>query len=245
MVEFIEFTNSRGQRLVGELDSAEHQPLVICAHGLQSSRGATKLRALSESLRTEGISSLRFDFCGRGDSDGEFFDVTYSRQIDDLKAAIDFCEEKLGISKVGLMGSSMGGAVSLLVAGRDARVQAISTVAAIGYPAELEERYPLETRGWRERGHIDLDGERLGKAFLEDASSHDVLRVVSWIDAPMLVIHGTGDTVIPIADADDIAASAKNVEMLMVEGADHRFSQPQHLAALVREIVEFFGKNLP
>ena len=244
MVEFIEFTNSRGQRLVGELDWVEPQPLVICAHGLQSSRGATKLRALCESLRAQDISSLRFDFSGRGDSDGEFFDVTYSRQIDDLKAAIDFCESELGVSHVGLMGSSMGGAVSLLVAGRDARVGAISTVAAIGYPAELEERYPLETRGWRERGYVDLDGERLGKTFLEDASSHDVLRVVSWIDAPMQVIHGTADAVIPIADADDIAASAKNVEMLMVEGADHRFSNPHHRAALVREITEFFSKTL-
>ena len=140
---------------------------------------------------------------------GEFFDVTYSRQIDDLKAAIDYCESELSVSNVGLMGSSMGGAVSLLVAGRDARVQAISTVAAIGYPAELEERYPLQTRGWRERGFVSLDGERLGKAFLEDASSHDLMRVVSWIDAPMQVIHGTADAVIPIADADDIAASSQ------------------------------------
>ena len=60
----------------------------------------------------------------------------------------------------------------------------------------------------------------------------------------MQVIHGTADAVIPIADADDIAASAKNVEMLMVEGADHRFSNPHHRAALVREITEFFSKTL-
>ena len=123
--------------------------------------------------------------------------------------------------------------VALLVAGRDPRIKAVCTVAAIGYPSELEERYPLKTRGWLERGYIELDGEeRLGKAFLEDASSHDVMRVVSWIDAPMLVVHGTDDAVIPIADADDIAASSQNVEMLLVEGADHRFSQPRHLKAL-------------
>ena len=82
----------------------------------------------------------------------DFFDVTYSRQIDDLKSAIDYCEERLGIKEFGLMGSSMGGAVSLLVAGRDPRIKAVCTVAAIGYPSELEERYPLKTRGWRERG---------------------------------------------------------------------------------------------
>lgn len=245
MVEFVEFTNIRGQRLIGELDWEDGQPLVICSHGLQSSRGATKLRALCEAFRLNQISSLRFDFAGRGDSEGKFFDVTYSRQIDDLKSAIDFCEEKLGVREIGLMGSSMGGAVSLLVAGRDARVKAVSTVAAIGYPAELEERYPLETRGWRDRGFVDLDGEQLGKAFLEDASSHDLMRVVSWIEAPVLVIHGTEDDVIPIADADDIAAAAKNVEMLMVEGADHRFSKPQHRATLVKEVVEFFLNTMP
>ena len=245
MTEIIEFTNAYGQRLVGELDWVPDQPLVICAHGLQSSRGATKLRALCDSLRVAEISSLRFDFAGRGDSEGEFFDVTYSRQIDDLKSAIDYCEERLGLRKFGFMGSSMGGAVSLLVAGRDPRIQAVCTVAAIGYPSELEERYPLKTRGWRERGFVELDGEeRLGKAFLEDAGSHDVMRVVSWIDAPMLVVHGTDDAVIPIADADDIAASSQNVEMLLVEGADHRFSEPRHLESLVHEAVEFFANHL-
>ena len=70
------------------------------------------------------------------------------------------------------------------------------------------------------------------------------MRVVSWIDAPMLVVHGTDDAVIPIADADDIAASSQNVEMLLVEGADHRFSEPRHLESLVHEAVEFFANHL-
>ena len=65
------------------------------------------------------------------------------------------------------------------------------------------------------------------------------MRVVSWIDAPMLVVHGTEDDVIPIADADDIAASSQNVEMLLVEGADHRFSEPRHLKSLIMRLSNF------
>ena len=243
-MEFIEFKNARGQRLVGELDWHPGEPLVVCTHGLQSSRKATKLRVLTDALRAQNIGSLRFDFAGRGDSDGDFFDVTYSQQIDDLKAALDFAESTLGASTIGLMGSSMGGAVALMVAGRDPRIKAVCTVAAIGYPAEIEERYPLETRGWRERGSIDLDGEALGKGFLEDAVQHDLMRGVSWIGAPILVIHGADDEVIPIADADDIAAASKNVRMLIVEGADHRFSSEKHRAYLVSEATEFFGECL-
>ena len=54
------------------------------------------------------------------------------------------------------------------------------TVAAIGYPSELEERYPLKTRGWRERGYIELEGTNaLVRHSFEDASSHDVMRVVA------------------------------------------------------------------
>ena len=108
-MEFIEFKNVRGQRLVGELDWQAGEPLVVCTHGLQSSRQATKLQALAEALRKQKIGSLRFDFAGRGDSEGKFFDVTYSQQIDDLKAALDFSESTLGASSIGLMGSSMGG----------------------------------------------------------------------------------------------------------------------------------------
>ncbi len=50
--------------------------------------------------------------------------MSYSNEIEDLDAAINWLSKK-GVQRVGLFGSSMGGAVALLTAARDERVVAV------------------------------------------------------------------------------------------------------------------------
>ena len=52
------------------------------------------------------------------------------------------------------------------------------------------------------------------------------------------------DRVVPVSDADDIAAAAESVSMCLVEGADHRFSGKRHLKMLVDDVVDFFEDAL-
>ena len=241
MTERIEFENCRGQRLVGELHGTPDARAVICCHGMLSWRGGTKHVFLAELLAERGIAALRFDFAGRGDSDGSLFDLSYSNNMEDLYGAVEALAGR-GVERLGLFGSSMGGAVALLAAAREERVVAIATLAAVAHPELVAERHDADA--FRERGYIETAEGRIGRGFYDDALSHDVCAAVRVLRAPLLVLHGDRDEVVPPSDAHDIAICARHASLEMVLGADHSFSDPVHMRPAMRQVADFLERYL-
>ena len=239
----VRFANRRGQSLAGVLHGAPDGAVVISCHGMLSNKEGTKHRLLADGLGKLGMACLRFDFAGRGDSEGQLFDMTYSHEVEDLQAAIDFLGTT-GIERVGLFGSSMGGAVALLAAARDERVRAVVTLAAVAHPALITERYPAETDQWESRGYIETPAGRIGRGLYDDAKHHDVIAAVAVLEAPLLVLHGEVDEVVPVSDAHDIAVAARHVTLEVVPGADHRFSNAVHLQPAMALAVAFLAEHL-
>jgi uncharacterized protein len=242
-VKRIEFTNPRGQKLVGMLHGELGDVLVISCHGMLSTKDGPKHVTLATQLAGRGIPTFRFDFAGRGESQGDLFDITYSGELEDLQAAIE-CFAQRGVQRFALFGSSMGGSVALLAAARDERIVCVATLAAIARTEDIEERYPESVRAWEQQGYIDTSEGKVGRQLYDDAMTHDVLSGVRILHAPLLVIHGEEDEVVPSADAHDIASTARNACLELVAGADHEFSQPDHLRAAMRQVSEFVTVNL-
>jgi len=149
---------------------------------------------------------------------------------------------------VGLLGSSMGGAVAVLYARRDPEVRALVTLAAVADPAGLVDRMDelkKKMDGWREEGHrFGAEGE-VGPAFLEDARSQDIPGAIRDVSAPVLVLHGARDDVVPVADAHalhDNAAGPKRLKIYPL--ADHRFLRQEDLEDAVVETLAWFRGHL-
>ena len=87
-------------------------PTVVFLGGFRSDMTGTKAMALDDWARKAGRAYLRFDYLGHGQSSGRFEDGTIGRWLDDSLAAID----RLTSGQLVLVGSSMGGWLSLLVA---------------------------------------------------------------------------------------------------------------------------------
>src|SRR5262245_18934516 len=81
---------------------------------------------------TGNYTVLTFDFRGYGESTGE---KEFDRLDTDLEASLDYMHADLGIEKVFLVGASMGGTASLLVAERDP----VAGVVSISSPATFQE----------------------------------------------------------------------------------------------------------
>ena len=239
----IYFKNSREQTLAGVVEGEGSEVGVICCHGMLSVKDGPKHTKIVSGVASKGMMGLRFDFAGRGESEGDIYDLSYSNQIEDLAAAIDWMGTQ-GVKRIGIFGSSIGGAVALLSAAEQEMVGAVATVAAVAYPKLLARRYPQDVADWQERGFIEVEGVRIGAQFIEDARRHDVIGAVIKANVPLLVIHGLDDQVVPVSDADDIAAAADSVSMCLVEGANHRFSGERHLKMLVDDVVDFFHMSL-
>lgn len=243
-MESIYFKNARGQKLAAVVEGpAASEVGVICCHGMLSVKDGPKHSQIVSRLAEQGLRAMRFDFAGRGESEGDIYDLSYSNQIEDLRAAIAWMSEQ-GVNRLGVFGSSMGGSVALLTAPQETRVSAVATVAAVAYPKLLARRYPDDVANWKERGFIEIEGVQIGAQFIEDARRHDVIGAVVQAGVPLLVVHGLEDRVVPVSDADDIAAAAESVSMCLVEGADHRFSGKRQLKVLVDDVVDFFVEAL-
>jgi pimeloyl-ACP methyl ester carboxylesterase len=209
---------------------------------MESTKDGTKQRLLRERLATLGIGVLGFDFSYVGESEGEFADLTFGGEVEDLGGAWDFVRGS-DPGQVALVGSSMGGAVALLFAGSEPGVAAIATIAAVGRPERmLAELRPDEIARWRAAGTFSLGGVRLRSTFLDDLDGIDVLAACRGIRCPVLVIHGDQDHVVPPSDADEIAAALGGAsELEIVPGADHRFSRPEHLDWLLDRVVDWLA----
>lgn len=246
--EIVTFRNAREQKLVGILHRPATQPdaAVVLCHGMESSKESEKITALSRRMADRGILALRFDFAGNGASEGKFEEMTYSGEVEDLRAAYDFVLQ-YEPKKVGVFGSSMGGAVAVLFAGQEQTVAALVTLAAPVHPEKIRERLlsPEETRRWRTQGYIMYHEKRLNVTLLEDVERLDVPKAARKITCPALVVHGDKDDTVPIEEGRELfAALAGPKRLCIIEGSDHRLTQPAHLQKALTESIDWLTGHL-
>lgn len=227
----VQFTNSLNQVLAALLlpGSRSPGPLLIICHGFTGSKeGQGKTldmgRYLSDQL---GLSVLVFDFAGNGQSQGLFEDLTLSRQIDDLTAALTWGETS-GYGPLLTIGRSFGGTTAICQAAGDSRVAGVCTWAA---PADLTRLF----QGFADPRTLDQDMVRLQdeggslfirQGFFKDLAQYDLCAAAAKISPrPLLLIHGSKDQVVPPRDARHLFACAGDPKQLeIIPGADHQFA---------------------
>ncbi|NLA10742.1 MAG: alpha/beta hydrolase [Firmicutes bacterium] len=216
----------------GAESGADGVPLVIVCHGFTGSKeGGGGAVAMADGLAGRGFDTLLFDFTGCGESGGLWEEITLSRQVEDLGAAVRWARER-GYERIILNGRSFGGATVLAYAAGDRQIAAVCTWAAVARPRQLFSGFAeMDTeRHGPAGGKILLnDGSGslcLQRQFFEDLQSYDLAGCAARISPrPLLLIHGSADEVVPVAAAQllfDAAGEPK--QLALIEGADHRFS---------------------
>ncbi|MFB3884428.1 MAG: alpha/beta hydrolase [Thermodesulfobacteriota bacterium] len=233
-IEKVSF-QSEGQKVAGVLHLPDvwSRACVIASHGLLSSKDSEKYIALGARLSEEGFSMLRFDFRGIGESEGRVQDDTVSRRITDLGSAVDYVRSRPGLgNRVGLVGSSLGGYVSLIKASADKEIRATVTWAT---PFHLD-----DLKSNQGTGGYELPAE----PFFEDLPKHRLLPLLPKVSNCM-VIHGEEDELVPVDQAWEIFHSVTEPkEIHILEGADHRLTDPKHRQRAMELTAEWFKKYM-
>lgn len=228
----------------GLLAAVHHQAspskLVIFAHGYTGTKCETGRLFVqtARSLAEAGISALRFDFWGSGDSEGGFEDVSPNTEIADLHAVIAWAVRK-GFSSIGVLGLSLGAAVSICATAENRRVKTLVTWSAVP-----------KLQGWTKgvispSGMIKKDPILGGPGLSRDHPKVDVPEAYLSLRIPKLQIQGDHD--LPgfregfAAYFPQAPAPKKHV---VIPGADHVFTHWPHRRKVIRLTVNWFLKNL-
>lgn len=238
-------TTPQGRRIAFDR-SAGQGPGVVFLGGFKSDMGGTKAVHLHAWAQAQGRAFLRFDYSGHGQSGGDFLDGCIGDWFADALAAIT----ALTAGPQVLVGSSMGGWISLLVA--RAMPERVAGFVGIAPAPDFTQdsmwdnftqaqRQELATQGFvAEPSDYSPDPYIITRKLIEDGRNHLVLRSPLPLPFPVRILQGTADTDVPPAVAlrllDHITCA--DARLLLVKGADHRFSTPACLDLMTQAVAE-------
>jgi alpha-beta hydrolase superfamily lysophospholipase len=247
------FRNSRGQRLCGILDEASSEKAVILLHGICSDKDEAGIFIrMAETLSKNGFNALRFDFAGSGESEGEFSGMSFTSEVRDMESAIRFMRDK-GYGKIGLLGASFGGAVSIL--GHPKETGAMILWNPVCNMESFRDYMSTQNSGWREEasrtGTFRLYKECLkrymyaGKPLAEEAENIDMFPHAGRISCPVLIIHGEMDSILPCRDSEGLLGFLKGPKKLeIIKNAGHGFHDPASEKTAIKLTLDWLGKYL-
>ncbi|HSD11061.1 MAG TPA: alpha/beta fold hydrolase [Candidatus Binatia bacterium] len=129
---------SEGSRLEGDyflpegIQAGKRHPGIVLCHGYSGIRSLV-LPDYAKRFVAAGYAVLSFDYRGFGGSEGPKWRIMALEQIDDIRNAITWLEAQAEVDaeRIGVWGTSNGGAHAPYVAGVDERVKA--AVGQVGY----------------------------------------------------------------------------------------------------------------
>ena len=219
---------------------------VMFLGGFKSDMGGTKAMFLAEWAQAQGRAFLRFDYSGHGLSGGAFEDGCIGDWVQDALAVLALCT-----GPQVLVGSSMGGWIALLLArAMPDRVAGLVTIAAA--PDFTEDSmwagFSNAQKSTLAGGFVDLPSDygapyRITRRLIEDGRRHLVLRAPLAMPFPVRMLQGTADVDVPMERALRLLdhATGSDIRLILVKGADHRFSSAACLAMIGQAVEQVSG----
>jgi uncharacterized protein len=244
--EEVTFTSTDGLRIRGWfLPASRGVDGVILCHGFLT--GRREMLPLALELRERGHHVLLFDFRGHGGSEGDRSSCGIL-EVHDLEGAVQYlaARPEMEGKRLGVVGFSMGAAVAIAAAARVPAIEAVVSdssfaifeeVINTGFPAMYRlPAFPFAPLALRV-------AERLVGVCAGDNRPLDVIAAIA--PRPVLLIHGTADTMIPVTEALMLqAAAGDGTESWIVDGASHVGARLLDFQAYLDRVDRFLKLNL-
>lgn len=219
-----------------ELQQGEKCPMVVFCHGFNGTKDGPLFELVADTLQAHGIASIRFDFNGHGESEGEFKDMTVPNEIIDAKKVVEYVRDLSYVSDLAIVGHSQGGVVASMTAGElsaELGEPAFRTVVLMAPAAVLRDD---AIRGsvmgttfdpFDPGEYVEMWGGalKLGGNYIRAAFSLPIYETAAKYQGPALIIHGNGDRVVPYTYGERFHQIWPKSELVIQEYFDHGYSQ--------------------
>ena len=232
-------------------------PLVVLPHGGPQSQDVMSFDWWAQALASRGYAVLQPNFRGSEGRGDAFVAAGYGewgrKMQTDLSDGVRFLAAQgvIDPTRVCIVGASYGGYAALAGPTLDPGVYrcAVSVAGVSDLRRMVEDeasndarRENVTTRYWNRF----LGVERLGDRSLDERSP---ARLADRADAPILLLHGRDDTVVPIEQSrlmeSALRRAGKPVEFVELPGEDHWLSRSETRQRMLAETLRFLQANNP
>jgi pimeloyl-ACP methyl ester carboxylesterase len=236
--------------LVGDYSPGGSHFAVVWVHGFGSHRGGEKSAALRAECERRGWPFAAFDFRCHGDSTGAMHELRGSGLLEDLAAIREFLRGR-GHTRLGLVGSSMGGFASAWFAVQNPEPVVGCVFLAPGFvfvTRRWDRLTDAEREEWKRTGRLRVTSSwvdaELGYGFAEERDSFRPADLAARWNKPALIFHGLADDVVPASDSLDFLRNAAypEVELRLLKSGDHRLTA--HKDEIAAGACRFFARLL-
>ncbi len=257
----------------------EKCPVILYAHGFNGFKDWGNFDLIAQQFAAAGFTFVKFNFSHNGTTPEHQQDFTdleafgennYSKELYDLEKMVDWITDAdnpfatyLNTDKIGLIGHSMGGGISIITTAEDKRVKALVTWAAISECKTPWTHWPGEKlQVWKSDGVAYYANGRtkqqmpmyyqLYEDFQNNSNRLDILKAAGSIKVPFLICHGTGDTSVTVESAYRLQQANPNADLLLLD-SDHVFGRkhpwtedklPDAMQTVVDKNIGFFRMAL-
>lgn len=245
----VEVEVEHGVTLRGWLIPRNSDKTIIAVHGYTSSRWGDYMKKVVEILARNGFNVAVFDMRAHGTSGGERTTLGY-REVEDISKIVDWLEKQGLGGKLGIIGYSMGGAITIMALSKEPRLK-----AGVADSPYIDIR--TSGRNWirRLRGPLRyvllacyplivyLTSRKTGV----DPKKLSMLSYAEQIKKPLLLIAGRNDDLVPLREVEEFHRLLSKVNSnaeLWVTDARHVSAVKDFPDEYEKKVVSFFNRWL-
>ena len=231
---------------ISYLENQSPKSIVIFSHGFKGFKDWGPFNQMANSFAESNFFFIKFNYSYNGTSvqePCEFVDLdafgnnNFSTELDDLKLIIDwiFCnkfQNELDLNQINLVGHSRGGAISILKANEDDRINKVISWAAPSNFIKRMDESKLDI--WKNEGVAYIFNSRTNQnmplfyQFYEDCLKNkeriNIKNACRNLSIPHLAIHGSDDPTVLIEDVYDFKSWNEKTKVYEIKGANHVFN---------------------
>lgn len=221
-------------------------PAIILVHGFGVDKHEKGMfDELAELLAKNEFITFRFDFSGRGESEGDYSKQSITKMKSELTTILNYVtqDKQVDSPRIGLVAQSFGTPVTIAL---------IPKVQAIVLTGSISNVYEQQINSFKKRGTYNPTGVsmkrksngqpiQMGPQFWVELQKYNLINNIKEIKCPILFIHGSEDDKVPLSEMENYYNNANEPKKkYILEGANHDLKPKREIA--FKKILDWFNK---